>query len=224
MSVERCLFPRHKQLWPLVAVTCPPGELAHDAEHIFRVYAWTLTIAAAENVDQDTAGAAALVHDLVFIPKNSVDRAKGGEMSAAAAPTLLAQVGYAAADMVLIADAVRTSSWSRGLAPTNPIGAVLQDADRLDALGAIGLMRMSACAQHMSRAEQPGNLYDPMDAAAQNRALDDRRYAIDHCSAKLLKLSVSMHSPLAQAEAARRHAFIEAFVAELQREVVMPAN
>lgn len=211
--------PRHRALWPAVAAACPPGELAHDVDHILRVYAWALRLAPEAHADPDLVGAAALVHDLVFVPKDSADRSQGGERSAAAAPVVLTAAGYAEAEVTAIADAVRTSSWSRGLPPTGPLGAVLQDADRLDALGAIGIARLLACAQHMSRPDRPGRFYDPADPLGHHRPLDDRRNALDHCAAKLLKLADGMHFPTARAEAVRRQTVIEQFVGELVREV-----
>ncbi|MBA2482676.1 MAG: phosphohydrolase [Planctomycetes bacterium] len=213
-------FARHAPLLALVEPRLPAGELAHDRDHLARVYHWAILLAPEAGADPDLCGATALVHDLVFVPKDSVDRAQGGERSAAAAGETLAACGYAEADIGAIADAVRTSSWSRGLAPVNPIGVVLQDADRLDAIGAVGLMRNLACAQYMSRADRPGRFYhreDPL--AASGRALDDRLHAVDHCFAKLLKLASGMKLPSAQAEARRRHAFLEAFLAELAREI-----
>jgi uncharacterized protein len=133
---------------------------------------------------------------------------------------VLAAAGYAAGECAAIADAVRTSSWSRGLAPNGPLGAVLQDADRLDAIGALGLMRNLACAQHMARPERAGGFYHPGDPfAAGGRKLDDKAWATDHLPAKLLRLAAGMHTATARAEAARRHAFLEAWLAELAREL-----
>jgi len=213
-------YPRHRTLWPVVLAACPPGELAHDGEHILRVYRWALVLARDAAVAADLAGAAALVHDLVFVAKDSAERALGGERSAAAAPLALHAAGYVASEVAAITDAVRTSSWSRGLPPSGPLGAILQDADRLDALGAIGVARLLACAQHMSRADRPGRFYDPGDPlATQGRALDDRRNALDHCAAKLLKLAQGMHFPRAQQEARRRHAVIEQFRADLMADI-----
>ncbi len=212
--------PRHPALWAAVEPRLPPGELAHDAQHILRVYGWAVRLAPEAGADPDLAGAAALVHDLVFVPKDSAARAQGGELSAAAAPQVLAAAGYAAGECAAIADAVRTSSWSRGLAPNGPLGAVLQDADRLDAIGALGLMRNLACAQHMARPERAGGFYHPGDPfAAGGRKLDDKAWATDHLPAKLLRLAAGMHTATARAEAARRHAFLEAWLAELAREL-----
>ena len=219
----RADFPRHARLAALALPRCPAGELAHDAEHVLRVHTWALRLAPEAGADPDLAGAAALVHDLVFVPKDGADRATGGERSAAAAPAVLAEAGYDPTEIAVIAEAVRTSSWSRGLAPTCPEGAVLQDADRLDALGAIGLLRTAACGQHMSRPDRPGRFYDPEDPLATGgRTLDDRRQVVDHLPAKLLRLAAGMHTPTAQAEAARRHAWLAAFTAELAAELAPP--
>ncbi len=217
-------YARHEVLWLLVCARLPAGELAHDAEHLTRVYRWALVLAGEAGADRDLAGATALVHDLVFIPKDDAARAQGGERSAAAAPAVLAQAGYAEADIAEIAAAVRTSSWSRGLTPTNALGVVLQDADRLDATGALGVLRTVACGQFMAQRPSadapPARFYDPIDPMADSdRAFDDRRQCIDHFLAKLLSLSAGMRLPTAQAEAARRHATMQVFLADLTREI-----
>jgi uncharacterized protein len=213
--------PRHPALFDLVEPHLPPGELAHDRHHIQRVYRWAVRLAPEVlDADPDLCGAAALVHDLVAIPKDSPERSLGGEKSAAAAGPVLSQAGYSDAEVALIVEAVRTSSWSRGHAPTNPVGVVLQDADRLDAIGAVGIMRCMACAQDMSGPDRPGRFYDPDDPAAEtDRALDDRLQAADHFPAKLLKLAEGMHTPAAQAEARIRHAAMLSFLNSLLREV-----
>jgi uncharacterized protein len=213
-------FPRHVRLWPAVETCLPAGELAHDRHHIERVYRWSLRLAPEAGADPELAGATALVHDLAFVPKDSPDRALGGERSALLAGAALGGAGYADAEAALIAEAVRTSSWSRGLAPAGPLGVVLQDADRLDAIGALGLMRNLACAQFMSKPERPGRFYQPDDPfAASDRALDDRTNAVDHCFAKLLRLAAGMRLPGARAEAQRRHAAMLAFLDELRAEL-----
>ena len=211
---------RHRALWPLVVAHLPPAELAHDRQHLVRVYQWALRLAPEAGADPDLAGATALVHDLAFIPKDSAARSQGGERSAEAAPALLAAAGYHAAEIAQVAEAVRTSSWSRGLPPTGPLGIVLQDADRLDAIGAVGLLRTAACGQFMSRADRPGRFYHPDDPLARSgRGLDDRTQVVDHLPAKLLRLAAGMRLPTARAEADRRHSFLCAFLEQLAREL-----
>ena len=219
-AVPAFAAPRHARLWPAVVAHLPPGEMAHDQHHLLRVYHWALRLAPEAGADTDLAGATALVHDLTFVPKDSPDRALGGERSAAAAPLVLAAAGYQPEEIAAISAAVRTSSWSRGLAPDNALGVVLQDADRLDALGAIGLLRTAACGQFMASAQRPGRFYHPVDPlAASGRPLDDRTHVVDHLYAKLFHLAAGMRLPTAQAEAERRSQFLQAFVRELQAEV-----
>ncbi len=213
-------FPRHQLLWPQVQAQLPPGELAHDRWHILRVYGWAMRLAGEAAADADLCGAAALVHDLVAVPKDHPDRALGGERSALAAGAVLEAAGYLESERSQVIAAVATSSWSRGLAPTSPIGVVLQDADRLDALGAVGLMRLVACAQWMSRPGRLSAFCHPQDALAMSgRGLDERSYAVDHCFAKLLKLPAGMHLPTARREAAEREAFLRQFLHQLQAEI-----
>jgi uncharacterized protein len=213
-------FPRHGALWARVEQALPDGELAHDRHHIERVYRWSLRLAPEAAADADLSGAAALVHDLALVPKDSPQRALGGERSGELAGSALSAAGYDESERAAVCGAVRTSSWSRGLPPEGPLGVVLQDADRLDAIGALGLMRNLSCAQWMSRPGRPGRFYDPEDPFHESpRALDDRRNALDHCFAKLLQLADGMRLPSAQAEAARRHAAMAAFIAELRSEL-----
>jgi uncharacterized protein len=146
----------------------------------------------------------------------------GGELSAVAGRALLQDSGFETEEVEEIVEAVRTSSWSRGLPPTTSLGAILQDADRLDAIGALGAARNFACAQEMASRSGTGRLYDPQDPCGRtDRALDDRLNAMDHWMKKLLTLADGMHTPAARAEAAHRHAFLGLFIEELQRELDM---
>jgi len=103
------------------------------------------------------------------------------------------------------------------------VGVVLQAADRLDAIGAIGIARCMGCAQAMVGPES--RFYHPEDPlAAQDRPLDDRRYAVDHFKAKLLKLTEGMHLPTARREAQLRHDTMIAWLDALQREIESTAD
>lgn len=183
-----------------------------------RVYGWALRLAPEAGVDTDLAGATALVHDLINVPKEDAARALAGTQSAAAAAPLLEQAGYDAHEIARIAQAVATSSWSRGLAPDAPLGQLLQDADRLDAIGAVGIARTFLCAQGIHSRQGTLRLCDPADALAHERAPDDRRYALDHFMVKLLKLADGMHLPSAREEARRRHQAMVAYLEAFERE------
>ena len=211
---------RHAALWALVAPATASADLAHGQDHVLRVYTWAVRLAPEAQADPDLCGAAALVHDLVAVPKESADRPLGGERSAAAAAGPLEAAGYDPAEVAAIREAVRTSSWSRGLDPTGPVGVALQDADRLDVIGAVGLARTFATAQAMAARSGVGRLWHPTDPLGQSgREHDDRRYAVDHFFRKMLRIADGMRLPSAQAEALRRHAFLLVYLEELGAEL-----
>lgn len=209
-------FPRHRVLWEQVEPRAPTDDLSHDADHIARVYRWSLRLAPEAGADPDLAGASALVHDLVSIPKDDARRPLAGAESAREALTPLGAAGYDEPEVAQIAEAVRTSSWSSGLAPTGPLGRVLQDADRLDAIGAVGIARTFACAQRMVSKGRGMRLCDPEDPLARRRAPDEARFALDHFPTKLLRLAEGMHLPTARAEGQRRHALMTSFLEQLE--------
>lgn len=225
ISLRFLAFPRHRLLWRGLVPLLDPADTSHDRYHLQRVYLWVLRLAAEAGADPDLAGAAALVHDLVLIPKESAGRALAADLSADRAAPLLVQAGYSPSEWQEIAAAVRTSSWSRGLPPANPIGLALREADRLDALGALGIARNFATCQAMASRGQRVRFCHPADPlGASARALDDTRQALDHFQIKLLRLAGTLTLPTACAEAARRHQFLLAFLQEFAREAVSPSG
>lgn len=185
----------------------------HDMEHCLRVAVWTLRIVG-NRVPREHAMAAALLHDIVNVPKNSPDRARASEWSAAMALSLLELHGFSASAAAEVADAVRTHSFSAGHVPTSELGRALRDADRLEALGAIGLFRTISTGARMG-----ARYFHADDPWAERRALDDRAYSVDHFFTKLLLLPESMCSDVGRAEALRRARFLRAALDELAAEI-----
>jgi uncharacterized protein len=194
----------------------PGDDAAHDLAHMLRVALWTIQLAG-DSVNREECVAAALLHDLVNVPKNHPDRAKSSEFSAKAAMPLLEKAGFDAAACLRIADAIRDHSFSRGAIPVSQLGKALQDADRLEAVGAIGLMRVFSTGVKMG-----ARYFDPEDPWAKNRPLDDRAFSVDHFFTKLLKLTPSFQTTLGQEEAARRTAVLEKFLSDLSTELGEP--
>jgi len=218
--LETLLFPRQQALWDLVAPRIEGRDLAHDSLHALRVYRWAVRLAPEAGVDPDLAGAAALVHDLDPTGKHESDRAQAAERSSREANPLLKAAGYGPDERRAILEAVLSSSWSGGLPPVGPLGAVLQDADRLDAIGAVGIARVFACHQAMAASGAPGAFYHPADPFAESgRPLDDRRHALDHFAVKLLRLADGMHTETARREAQRRHETMLGFLSQLFTEL-----
>jgi uncharacterized protein len=189
----------------------------HDVAHALRVAAWTLRLGG-DAVDAREAIAAALLHDAVNPPKDSPERARASERSASLARERLPALGFAPDAVARVAAAIRDHSFSRGAAPESPLGEALQDADRLEALGAIGLLRCVSTGVRMG-----GAWFDADDPFAESRPLDDARFSVDHFYAKLLRLPDTMRTAAGRAEAEARTAFLRAFLAQLGRELGRPA-
>ena len=192
------------------------GDPGHDLEHCYRVAAWTARFCGAE-IAPRIAVAAALLHDAVNVPKSSPDRPRASERSAALAADLLPRRGFDAAEVASICEAIRDHSYSRGARPSTTLGASLQDADRLEALGAIGIFRAVSTGTRMGAA-----YFHAADPWAAERSLDDRAYTLDHFFTKLLSLPETLCTEAGRAEARRRAALMADFVAALGREMGSP--
>jgi uncharacterized protein len=109
---------------------------------------------------------------------------------------------------------IRVHSFSRGIVPATLEAKIVQDADRLDAIGAVGVARCFATCAEMRRP-----FYHPDDPFCAARVPDDKAWGLDHFYRKLLKISDGLHTGTARAMAREREQFLRAFVAQLQREI-----
>jgi uncharacterized protein len=189
------------------------GDAAHDLEHVRRVVRTAMSLAAREGADADIVFAAAWLHDCVAVPKDSPDRSKASRLAAAAASDFLAAAGWDRRQIPSIHHAIEAHSFSAGIEPTTPEARVVQDADRLDALGAHGLARCIATGASMGT-----GLVHPTDPWAKDRPLDDVKWSVDHFFAKLFKLPAMMRTEAGRTEADRRTEILKAFLRELARE------
>lgn len=192
-------------------IGAPPS---HDLSHVERVLRTAERLAAREGADRDVCRAAALLHELVNLPKNHPDSARSGDLCAGEAARVLVGAGADVRFVERVAQAIRDHAFSKGVVPDTLEGKVLQDADRLDAIGAIGVARCVATA-----AEIGSRLYDPQDPRARARPLDDKAFALDHFERKLFRIPALLHTASARELAEERVAFMRAFVAQLGREV-----
>ena len=180
---------------------------AHDLNHLHRV--WRLArqlLASHADADALVVQAACYLHDLVNLPKNHPERAQASRMAARQAQALLAQAGFPADKLPAVAHAIEAHSFSAGIAPRTVEARIVQDADRLDALGAVGLARLFYTAGRMGSA-----FAHPSDPRAVSRPLDDRAYALDHIDAKLATLPATMHTEAARQLADERLNWLRAF-------------
>jgi uncharacterized protein len=191
-----------------------PADAAHDLEHIRRVVANARVLAAQEQADLAVVLPAAWLHDCVSIAKDSPLRAQASTLAGRAAVEFLQNIGYPAQHLPAIQHAIEAHSFSANITPQTREAQVVQDADRLDSLGAIGLARCLILSGAMGR-----RLYDPIEPFPAARPLDEQRNAIDHFYAKLFQLADRMTTAAGRAAAAQRTAFLHAFADQLRDEI-----
>jgi uncharacterized protein len=192
-------------------------DAAHDEAHLLRVARWTVRLGETEGVDPRLAVAAALLHDVVNVPKTHPNRSRASELSADAARDVLGALGFPAAEVEVVAEAIRDHSFSRGAVPATPLGRALQDADRLEALGALGVFRCIATGVRFG-----ADFFHAADPWACGRPLDDGHYSVDHFFTKLLRLPPTLLTAAGRAEAERRAASMVALLRQLADELGEP--
>lgn len=183
------------------------ADPAHDNAHLDRVWATAQTLLRDHpEADADIVHAACLWHDCVNLPKNHPQRAQASRMAADHAVAALRLQGFAPDKLPAVAHAIAAHSFSAGIAPQTIEAQIVQDADRLDALGAVGIARMFSVGGQLGRA-----LAHPTDPLAQQRPLDDAAYTLDHIAVKLATLPASMQTAAGRRLAETRMAWIRAF-------------
>lgn len=110
--------------------------------------------------------------------------------------------------------AIEAHSFSAAIAPQSEEAKIVQDADRLEALGAIGLARVFAVSGALNN-----SLFDARDPFADRRELDDKTYALDHFQCKLLRLPKTMQTEKGRAMAVHNARFLVQFMAKLSAEL-----
>jgi uncharacterized protein len=114
---------------------------SHDMSHLNRVWRTARLIAAEEGGDLRLLAAAVILHDCVTVEKDSPLREQASRLAADKAEEMLTELQWSSLEIEAVSDAIRTHSYSAGLIPRSLEGRILQDADRLDAIGAVGIAR-----------------------------------------------------------------------------------
>ncbi len=185
-------------------------DLAHGWEHVHRVYTLALHIAEQEGADRFIVGMAALMHDLGRMQPDSTQH--HANISVVLATELLTSYEVAPESQQAILHAIEAHSFSRGIEPRTIEAKVVRDADRLDGLGAIGVIRW-AITGAMKATPQT---YHPQDPFAETRIPDDHMYMLDHFYTKLLKMHDTMATRTGKQLAERRTNFLYTYINELR--------
>lgn len=193
-------------------------DAAHDLAHADRVWGHARAIAVGEgHAASGALMAAAYLHDLMALPKNHPDRARASSLSATAAGPIMEALGFAARDIAVARHAIEAHSFSAGIEPLLPEAVFLRDADRIEALGAIGIARCFAVSGALGR-----TLFDGADPFARDRAPDDQHWALDHFKVKLLALPEQMLTATARRIAHDRAATMRRYLVDLAGELNQP--
>lgn len=185
----------------------------HDWWHIYRVWQTSKKIALQEKADLFITEAAALLHDLDDWKFNDDDKPIKAEK-------WMRDQELAEEEIEKILQIIKQVSF-KGAGVATPMssleGKVVQDADRLDALGAIGIARAFAYGGSRDR-----ELYNP-DKKPQNHDTfdaykNDKGHTINHFYEKLLLLKDRMNTTTGQLMALERHAFMEVYLEQFYQE------
>ena len=117
-------------------------------------------------------------------------------------------------EITIISDAIHDHSFSQQRTPKTIEGKILQDADRLDALGAIGIARVFATGGLLKRP-----FYNIDDPFCKKRNPDDKIWTLDHFFQKLLKLESLMNTKSGKLEAKKRTRVLKEFLKQLKHEL-----
>jgi len=208
------MMTRIQRLFELAHIFYKNSDPAHDLGHIRRVMQTCERLSRSEGANAEITLAGAILHDIVNLPKNHPQRSSASQLAAEQSISFLRQAGFDENEIAHIQQVIIEHSFSLGRKPHSLESAILQDADRLDALGAIGVMRVISCGASMG-----SRFYDDKDPFANTRALDDKAFTLDHFEVKLFKLPELMNTRSAKIEAEKRVAYMRSFLAQLSDEI-----
>ncbi|MGQ9720825.1 MAG: HD domain-containing protein [Candidatus Jordarchaeum sp.] len=174
------------------------GESGHDYEHTLRVYDLCIKLGKLEGADVEVLKAASLLHDIARPVEESIGVShsiKGAEI----ARNILKETDFPKNKIEKVCRVIRTHRFTEGIEPQETEEKIMRDADRLDALGAIGIARAF------------------IFGGKNGRSLTE---SVKHFHDKLLKLKDKMYTKSTYDMAVERHKFMEQFLDRLQKEIV----
>ncbi|ALL08464.1 phosphohydrolase [Pedobacter sp. PACM 27299] len=205
-----------EQTIAFVKKTLAGAEAGHDWFHIERVYKNALLINQAEKGDELIVALAALLHDIADPKFNDGDEEIGPKM----AGDFLTELGLSPAQILHVQQIIRNLSYKASLGTITFQSReldIVQDADRLDAIGAIGIARAFTYGGYKNRV-----LYDPEIAPDLNMSKEVYKNStaptINHFYEKLLRLKALMKTNTGKEIAAQRHDFMLVYLDHFYKE------
>ena len=191
-------------------------DTAHYIYHVKRVVENAKLLLNRHPADAEVVLPAAWLHDCVVLAKDHPNRKKASQMAAVKATDFLRETGYPAEKLDAVTHAIIAHSYTADVKPQTIEAKIVQDADRLDALGAIGIARCIIVGAKLNRP-----LYNAEDPFCTVREPDDTRWTIDHFYTKLLKLPGLMNTDAAKEIADKRITYMKDFLNTLNDEIII---
>ena len=205
-----------EQTIPFVKKTLAGAEGGHDWWHIYRVWKSAIKIAGSEKVDILTVELGALLHDIADSKFNDGDESIGP----AVAVEFLHSIGVPQNTIIHVKNIIENISFKGGNETQkfrSPELDVIQDADRLDAIGAIGIARTFNYGGYRNR-----EIYNPdikPDSGMTKEAYKNSASpTLNHFHEKLLLLKDRMNTETGRKMAEHRHKFMLTYLDEFHRE------
>jgi uncharacterized protein len=203
------------QFEEVVKTMTPQDDPSHDLLHIKRVVLMSKKIAFSEKANLEVVVPAAWFHDLVQIPKNDPRRSQASQLSAQKAFEVLRALHYPLCWLPEIQHAIEAHSFSAQIQAKSLAAQIVQDADRLEGLGAVGILRAFTVGGRLSR-----SFYDESDPwCEKGRVHNDQENSLDHFFVKLFKTAETLHTSLAKQEGLRRVRIMKNFLEDLKFEI-----
>jgi len=188
---------------------------AHDILHLKRVVQTAKQIANAENAKLEVVVPAAWLHDFVNVKKDSPLRSKASKLSAEEAINFLTEIKYPKEFYDEIFHAIEAHSFSANIETKTIEAKIVQDADRLDGLGAVGIARCFTVATILKRP-----FYSSNDPFCDQRLANDNNGTIDHFFTKLFKTVDMLKTDSGKQEGIRRLEYMKSFLNQLKSEIL----
>ena len=187
----------------------------HDWFHIERVYNLSRYLAEKENADSFIVEMAALLHDI-----DDWKFSSNNDNNPTNTEVFLKKIQVNEEDLIKIIKIINTISFKGGVVDSSQEtieGKVVQDADRLDAIGAIGIARTFAYGGNKNRVIYDPNI-KPINFTTLAEVKNENNHTINHFYEKLLKLKDLMNTKSAKEIAEKRHKYMEEFLNEFYSE------
>ena len=202
-----------KQLVKIAEEKQTKNDPSHDFNHVLRVFNLTKFIGKNENADLDILIPAALFHDIIVYRKNDPRSKFETDESAILTRNILKNISsYPKHKINDVEECIKQCSFSKGIKATTLESKILQDADRLEATGAISLMRTFSSGGQMNR-----NFYNPVNPFSKNNS--NKETNLDLFFNRLLLVEKRMNTAIAKKIAKKRTHFLNLFLEQLQTEL-----